>query len=88
MGPVVSVDQEAFQEGFLRVLVFRIRLSPLARHKIIPRAALRLILGFVVTDSKLLCHLFFPRRYFYPPSHQTIPLIKREKIKDASHITS
>lgn len=56
-------------------------------HKIIPRAALSLILGFVVTDSKLLCHLFFPCCYFYPRtpilcfSHQTIPVIKREKNK-------
>lgn len=82
MGRVVSVDEDAFRRGFLRDSVLRIRLSPLARYKVIPWAALSLILGFVVTDSKLLCHLFFPCCYFYPIpsfSHQTIPVIKREK---------
>lgn len=87
LGRVVSVDEEGGGRGGS---VLRIRLSPLARYTIIPCAALSLILGFVVTDSKLLCHLFFPRCYFLPPhtppiacfSHQTIPQLLRERKKN------
>lgn len=66
-------------------MVFHVGLSPLAKQQIIPRAALRLILGFVVRDSELLCHMFFPCGYFYPSDQQTGPVLRRE---DVSHISS
>lgn len=88
-GEVVSVDEDMFR-GFLRESVLHIRLF-ITTHKAqnSPRAALSLILGLVVTDSKLLCHLFFPCCYFLPPppfSNQTIQQLLRKE-NDASRIT-
>lgn len=82
-GEVVSVDEDMFR-GFLRESVLHIRLF-ITTHKAqnSPRAALSLILGLVVTDSKLLCHLFFPCCYFLPPPPLLRPnhsaIIKKRK---------
>lgn len=55
-------------EGFLRILavsVLHIKLlSSTLQSPNSPGAALRLILGLVVVDSNLLCHLFFPLLLF------------------------